>query len=44
MLRSQPTHARETIRDVVRGEVEKLRRGDTYVVPVPAALSCGRKP
>jgi ubiquinone/menaquinone biosynthesis C-methylase UbiE len=44
MLRGQPEAAREKIRTVVRGEVERLRRDGQYVVPVPAALSWGRKP
>ena len=44
MLRGQPDAAREKIRAVVRAEVERLRQGGKYVVPVPAALSWGRKP
>lgn len=44
MLRSQPVEAREGIRAVVRSQVEQLRQGDHYVIPVPAALSWARKP
>ena len=43
MLRSQPPDVREKIRQVVRAEVARLKQGERYVVPVPAALSCGRK-
>lgn len=43
MLRSQPPEARENIRAVVRSQVEQLRQGDHYVIPVPAALSWARK-
>jgi ubiquinone/menaquinone biosynthesis C-methylase UbiE len=44
MLRSQPEHAREKIRAAVRSQVEGLREGDAYVIPVPAALSWAGKP
>lgn len=44
MLRSQPEHIRESIRSAVREDVRKLGAQDTFVVPVPAALSAGRKP
>jgi ubiquinone/menaquinone biosynthesis C-methylase UbiE len=44
MLRSQPEAAREKIRTVVRSQVEQLRQGDHYAIPVPAALSWARKP
>jgi SAM-dependent methyltransferase len=44
MLRSQPEHVREKIRAAVQRQVEELRQGDTYVIPVPAALSWTRKP
>lgn len=44
MLQSQPPDVRETIRSIVRGDVSKLQQGDSYVVPVPAALSSARKP
>jgi SAM-dependent methyltransferase len=44
MLRSQPEQAREKIRVAVRSQVEELRQGDAYVIPVPAALSWARKP
>jgi hypothetical protein len=43
MLRSQPEEAREEIRAVVRIQVEQLRQGDHYVIPVPAVLSWARK-
>ena len=43
MLRSQPAAVREIIRDVVRADVSRLKSGDEYVIPVPAALSIGRK-
>jgi SAM-dependent methyltransferase len=44
MLRGQPAPARDKIRAAVRAEVERLRQDGKYVVPVPAALSWGRKP
>ncbi len=44
ILRAQPKDAREKIRSVVRDEVEKLKTGREYVIPVPAALSSARKP
>jgi SAM-dependent methyltransferase len=44
MLRAQPAETREKIRTNVRAQVERLREGDKYVVPVPAALSWARKP
>lgn len=44
MLQSQPNEVRKKIRVIVRREVEKLRIGDEFVIPVPAALSAGRKP
>ena len=44
MLRAQSAERREKIRIIVRGQVERLREGDKYVVPVPAALSWVRKP
>lgn len=44
MLRSQPSNVRETIREVVRNEVKRLKQGDQYVISVPAALSSARKP
>jgi ubiquinone/menaquinone biosynthesis C-methylase UbiE len=44
MLRSQPKHVREQIREAVREQVMNLRQGDEYVVSVPAALSSARKP
>ena len=44
MLRGQPAPARERIREVVRAQVETLRDGDHYLIPVPAALSSARKP
>lgn len=44
MLRSQPADVRDTIRGTVRNEVLKLRQGNGYVIPVPAALSSARKP
>lgn len=44
MLRAQSPEAREKIRTIVRAQVERLRKGDKYVVPVPAALSWARKP
>ena len=43
MLRSQPEDVRQIIREDVRAEVSKLKAGDSYVVPVPAALSVGVK-
>lgn len=43
MLQSQPRNVREVIRGIVREEVVKLRKGDEYLVPVPAALSVGSK-
>ncbi len=44
MLRAQPPDARRAIRSKVKAEVMKLKDGDEYVIPVPAALSYGRKP
>lgn len=44
MLRSQPPDVRDIICKEVRAEVAKLRQGDRYVIPVPAALSFARKP
>jgi hypothetical protein len=44
MLRGQPAKARDKIRAAVRAEVERLRQNGKFVVPVPAALSWGRKP
>jgi len=44
MLRAQSAETREKIRSMVRAQVEQLREGDKYVVPVPAALSWARKP
>ncbi|HEY6860687.1 MAG TPA: methyltransferase domain-containing protein [Pseudolabrys sp.] len=44
MLRAQSAEIREKIRTVFRTQVERLREGDKYVVPVPAALSWARKP
>jgi len=44
MLRAQSEEAREKIRTIVRAQVERLREGDRYVVPVPAALSWAQKP
>ena len=43
MLQSQPDDTREVIRNVVRDEVTKLKNGDQYLIPVPAALSVGFK-
>ncbi len=44
MLRAQPANARQAIRSEVQSEVIKLRQGNHYIVPVPAALSSARKP
>ena len=44
MLRSQPEQARERIRVAVRSQVEELRQGNAYVIPVPDTLSWSRKP
>ncbi|WP_108883177.1 methyltransferase domain-containing protein [Anderseniella sp. Alg231-50] len=44
MLRAQPADARHAIRSEVKSEVTKLRQGDYYVIPVPAALSSATKP
>lgn len=44
MLRAQSAEAREKIRTIVRTQVERLRKGDKYVISVPAALSWARKP
>jgi ubiquinone/menaquinone biosynthesis C-methylase UbiE len=44
MLRSQPDKARKKIREVVQNEVTKFRKGEEYIVPVPAVLSSARKP
>ncbi|MGI9372308.1 MAG: class I SAM-dependent methyltransferase [Hyphomicrobiales bacterium] len=44
ILRAQSADARNVIRAVVRAEIEKLKAGEEYIVPVPAALSCARKP
>ncbi len=44
MLRAQPANARQAIRSEVQSEVLKLRQGEHYIVPVPAALSSARKP
>jgi ubiquinone/menaquinone biosynthesis C-methylase UbiE len=44
MLRAQSAQACEKIRTIVRAQVERLREGNKYVVPVPAALSWARKP
>jgi len=43
MLQSQPARTRDKIRTVVKTHVERFRKGDHYVVPVPAALSWARK-
>jgi len=43
MLQSQPEATRAVIREVVRDEVRKLKNGNEYHVPVPAALSVGFK-
>jgi len=43
MLQSQPENVREVIRDVVCQEVEKLKNGGEFLIPVPAALSVGSK-
>lgn len=43
MLRSQPEEVRNQIKKAVRSDVEALREGQEYVVPVPAALSVGFK-
>ena len=43
MLNSQPAEAREKIRVAIREEVTALRSGDGYIIPVPSALSSGRK-
>jgi hypothetical protein len=42
MLRSRPEQARESIRVVVRSQVEELRQGNAYVIPVPRR-SLGRE-
>lgn len=44
VLRAQSPKALERIRGAVRTEVSKLKSGSQYLVPVPAALSSGRKP
>lgn len=44
ILRSQSARDRDKIRAIVRSQVECLRQNDKYIVPVPAALSWGRKP
>lgn len=44
MLRSQPSDVCETIRQMVRAEVKKLGDDGHYLIPMPAALSSGRKP
>ena len=44
MLRAQPAEAREKIRMAVKAEVEQLQSNSQFIVPVPAALSSGRKP
>jgi len=44
MLKAQPTEVSDKIRSAVRNEVLKLRQGNVYVVPAPAALSSARKP
>lgn len=43
MLQSQPKAARELIRIAVKDKVMGLRNGESYEVPVPAALSVARK-
>lgn len=43
MLQSQPEDVRMIIRDAVREEVRKLKKGNEYLTPVPAALSVGLK-
>ena len=44
MLRAQPPDRQQTIRRIVRREVEQLGANGEYVIPVPAALSWARKP
>ena len=44
VLRAQAPKALDQIRAAVREEVSALKTGDQYLVPVPAALSSGRKP
>lgn len=44
MLRAQPEDRLEDIRNAIRTEVEALRDGAEYVVPMPASLSCALKP
>lgn len=44
MLRSQPEHIREIIRQEVRASVEQLAVGEEFHIPLPAALSVGQKP
>ncbi|PHP64621.1 ubiquinone biosynthesis methyltransferase UbiE [Zhengella mangrovi] len=44
MLRAQPEEVRARIRDVIRSEVRELKKGDEFVIPVPASLSVGFKP
>lgn len=44
MLRSQPGKIRATIRRIVGDEVSKMGVDGHYIIPMPAALSSGRKP
>ncbi|GGE53441.1 class I SAM-dependent methyltransferase [Actibacterium pelagium] len=44
MLRAQPEDRLESIRHAIRKEVEKLRDGKEFLVPMPASLSSGLKP
>ncbi len=44
MLRSQPRERLDAIRAHVLAETLKLKQGNRFVVPVPAALSFARKP
>lgn len=43
MLTAQPEKTREAIRAAAREQVEALKKADRYIIPVPAALSSGRK-
>jgi SAM-dependent methyltransferase len=43
LVKSQPLHVQEVIRTEVHSQVSKLKRGEEYVIPMPAALSVGHK-
>ncbi len=44
MLHSQPEAVRKSIRSKVRNAVQAFAKNDKFCIPVPAALSLGRKP